>query len=78
MNNQAPNIKPIVEKFLADLKPGAILEIPNIGRLEYLPGRRLTYFRYRTGELRVWEIPDPHELSIVGIIQEYLSKLIIS
>ncbi len=75
MSEQDTSIKKLVEDFLAAPKPGTSLEIPNVGRLEHLPGRRLSYLKYRTGELRVWEIPDPHELSIVGIIQEHLSKL---
>ena len=70
MDDQDQKFKSMIEDFLADLRPGAKLEIPNVGRLEYLAGRRLTYFKYRTGELRVWEIPEPHELSITSIIQE--------
>ena len=44
------NVKLQIEAFLADLRPGARLEIPNVGQLEYQAGRRLTYFKYRTGE----------------------------
>ncbi len=76
MSDRDVSIKKLVEDFLAAPKPGTSLEIPNVGRLEHLPGRRLSYLKYRTGELRVWEIPDPGELSIVGIIQAYLTRLL--
>ena len=66
-----------IEEFLAKSPRGTSLKIPNVGRLEHLPDRRLTYFKYRTGELRVWEIPDPHELSIIRIIREYLTRFVI-
>jgi len=76
MDEDDQKVKTMIEDFLADLRPGAKLEIPNVGRLEYLAGRRLTYFKYRTGELRVWEIPDSHELSIMKMVQAYLAKLL--
>jgi hypothetical protein len=68
--------KTMIEDFLSDLRPGAKLEIPNVGRLEYLTRRKLIYFRFRDGVTTLWELPDPHESSITGIIQEYLVKLL--
>ena len=50
MDEQEQKFKTMIEDFLANLKPGARLDIPGIGRLEYLGCRRLTYFKYRTGE----------------------------
>jgi hypothetical protein len=69
-------LKITIEEFLAKSQPGTSLEIPNVGRLEHLPGRRLTYFKYRTGELRVWEIPDPQELSVIEMVQACLVKVL--
>ena len=76
MDDQDQKFKSTIEDFLADLRPGAKLDIPNVGRLEFLAGRRLTYFRFRDGVTTLWEIPDRNELSIVGIIREYLTKLV--
>jgi hypothetical protein len=70
------DLKTTIEEFLANIKPGDKLEIPHVGQLEYQAGRRLTYFKYRTGEPRVWELPDPNELSIIGIIQDYLARMV--
>jgi hypothetical protein len=72
---QDPNIRSMVESFLANLQPGAKLELPGIGWLEYQPGRRLCYFNYRTGLLRVWTLPDPNEESIVSLIESHLAEL---
>lgn len=76
MDEEDQKVKMMIEDFLANLKPGAKLEIPNVGRLEYMAGRRLTYFRYRDGVTTLWEIPNPRELSITSIIQKYLTRLV--
>jgi len=76
MDDQEQIFKTMIEDFLADLRPGVSLEIPNVGRLEYLAGRRLTYFRYRDGVTTLWELPDPGEVSVTGIIREYLTRLL--
>jgi hypothetical protein len=74
-DEQKLNVNIAIEAFLAELKPGSSLEIPNVGRLEYEHGRRLSYFSFRTGLLHVWDLPDPDETSVERMIEAYLVNI---
>ncbi len=75
MNRGQSNFKNTIVRFLSTPEPGMVLDIPNVAKLQHLPGRQISFMSYKTGQEQIWQLPDELEPDPTNVFVSYLIGL---
>ncbi len=62
-------IEKLLLKIIKNPIPGKVIDLEPIFKWEILPGRRISWYSYKTGETEIWQLPEHPDPTMMKMIK---------